>query len=128
MSIAADLEWPAHFPADCPPQDADALSGMVYMLVATDPPTARDMECAMDRGSYKNDSPCLRAALSCARSRNHLEELRERFPRLRKHAIGAAPLAPEHGKIKQTRGHGHYSMWLRAKHLRVGHTLFQVDP
>lgn len=45
-------EWPDHFPPGCPPADAHDLSGIVYMLVATDPPTPEDMECAIDRKSF----------------------------------------------------------------------------
>jgi hypothetical protein len=98
------------------------------MLVASDPPTANDMKCAMDRGSHPNKPPCLRAALSCARSRGHLEELRQEVPRLRSHVIAGAVLGPEHGKIQQTGREDHHSIWLCARYLRIGHTLFTVHP
>ncbi|HSN98041.1 MAG TPA: hypothetical protein VLS89_07070 [Candidatus Nanopelagicales bacterium] len=62
-----EREWPSHFPPGCPPDDADALGGVVYMLVETDPPTPKDMECAIDRGSFVGKWECGRAALSCAR-------------------------------------------------------------
>lgn len=82
----------------------------------------------MDRDTHKKGAPCLRASLSCAREEMHLQELREGVPRLRNHLIGAAELQPEHGKIKQTGRQGHYSMWLRAQWLKIGHTLFEVHP
>jgi len=128
MSTAAESDWPSHFPADCPPDDANALDGNVYMLVETDPPTPKDTECAMDRGSHPNKPSCVRAALSCARSRDHLEELQREVPRLRRHVVAVAALGPEHGKIKQTGREDHYSMWMRAKYLHIGHTLFKVHP
>ena len=119
-------EWPAHFPPCCPPTDAAPLSGIVYMLVATNPPTATDTECAMDRGTHKNGDPCLRASLSCARDANHLTELRKAVTRLKGHMVAAASLDATHGKIKQTGRPGHFSMWLRARILKVAHTLFKV--
>lgn len=82
----------------------------------------------MDRGTHKNSDPCERAALSCARDIEHLKELRQSVPRLKRHLIGAAKLESRHGKIKQTGRQGHYSLWLRAKYLTVGHTLFEVRP
>lgn len=124
----ADPEWPSHFPADCPPQDAVDLSGSVYLLVATNPPTATDMECAIDRGSFLNSPQCQRASLSCARTPEHLYELRRGVKRLRNHLVAGGQFQSAHGKIKQTGAPGHYSMWLRAKYLQMGHTLFKVIP
>lgn len=98
------------------------------MLVKTEPPTANDMECAMDRGTHTSKPPCWRAALSCARSRDHLEELRQGLAHFRSRVVAVAVLGPEHGKIKQTGRDGHYSVWLRARYLHIGHTLFKVHP
>lgn len=123
----AVAEWPQHFPAGCPPKDADDLSGIVYMLVETDPPTPTDMKCAVDRGSFIGQPECDRASISCARDSQHLRDLRGNSKRLRRHLIANGTFSPEHGKIKQTRGPGHYSMWLRAKYLSIGHTLFKVQ-
>jgi hypothetical protein len=117
-----------HFPAGCPPKDADDLGGTVYLLVETNPPTAKDMECAIDRGSFVGKCECQRASLSCARDSDHLRALRGTSKRLRRHLIAKGALNAEHGKIKQTGGAGHYSMWLRTKWLSVGHTLFRVQP
>lgn len=120
-------EWPDHFPPGCPPADAHDLSGIVYMLVATDPPTAEDMECAIDRKSFIGKPECLRASLSCARDAEHLVSARANSKRLRNHMVAKAELKAEHGKIKQTGAPEHYSMWLRAAHLAVGHLLFKVS-
>lgn len=123
-----DPEWPTHFPPGCPPTDADSLSGIVYMLVSASPPTPKDMECAMDRDVFKDGPPCERASLSCARNSSHLVQLRSNSKRLRNHVVAVATFQPEHGKIKPTRGPGHYSMWLRAKYLKIGYTMFTVQP
>lgn len=120
-------EWPPHFPKCCPPADAADLSGTVLLLVATDPPTDTDFECAIDRNSFLGKDECQRASISCGRERNHLTSLRANSKRLRNHLIAVAELLPEHGKIAQTGGPGHYSMWLRAKILRTAHNLFMVS-
>jgi hypothetical protein len=119
-------EWPSHFPAGCPPNDAADLDGVVYMLVATNPSTADDFKCARDRGTFRNKPECLRASLSCALDADHLNEVREASPRLANHITACAALNADHGKIKQTGKPGHYSMWLRERHLSIGHELFKV--
>jgi hypothetical protein len=128
VEAAGSNEWPAHFPTGCPPKDADELSGTVYLLVATDPPTPQDMECAIDRNSFVGHSQCERASLSCARDTEQLHSLRKNVKRLRRYLIAKGLLKSEHGMIKQTGSAGHYSMWLRTNALIVGHTLFKVQP
>lgn len=125
---SASPEWPAHYPTRCPPNDAVDLNHTVFMLVATNPATSEDTRSAKDRDSHKNHPECERVSLSCALSALHLSEIRPlpRMKRLRDHLIASATFAPAHGKIKQTLGPGHYSMWLRASALSVAHTLFKV--
>jgi hypothetical protein len=69
---ALKREWPEHVPVGCPPADALDLDHTVYYLVETDPPTAKDMKCAIDRGSHKNKPPCYRASLSCGLDAQHV--------------------------------------------------------
>jgi hypothetical protein len=85
------------------------------------------MECAIDRGSFKGQDECLRASISCAREPEHLRQLRSNSKRLRHHFIAVAHLLPQHGKIAQTGGPGHYSLWLRSDVLPTAHTLFKVS-
>ncbi len=122
-STGGSAEWPPHVPASCPPPDAADVAGEVALLVATDPPSPTDMECAIDRGSFKGQDECLRAAISCARERGHLLQLRSNSKRLRNHHVAVADLAPRHGKIARTGGPGHFSLWLRAGVLPTAHTL-----
>ncbi len=115
-------EWPEHFPRGCPPTDALDLEHRVYYLVATSVPTAKDMECAIERNTHVGRPECLRASLSCGLDAAHVEEMRK-YPRLKRHLLAYADLKPEHGKIKQTGAPGHHSMWLRAVVLPTAHTL-----
>lgn len=120
-------EWPDHFPACCPPADADDLSGDVLVLVAADPPGRGDFASAAERGVFKDADPCLRAGMSCAREQGHLVDLRRNTRRLRNHKIACAALTGEHGKIKKTLGAGHYTMWLRRHALDAAPSLFRVS-
>lgn len=120
-------EWPTHFPPGCPPKDADDLSGTVYMLVETNPPTPKDMQCAVERKTFIGKPECGRASLSCARDSDHLRDLRGNSKRLRRHHIAGGVFNAGHGKIQQTGSAGHYSVWLRAAVLSIGHTLFSVQ-
>lgn len=118
--------WPSHFPACCPPTDAHDLGGTVFLLVATDPPTALDFECAKERGTFKGKDECRRASLSCGVTLEYITELRDSSPRLKCHLIASAKLSASDGKIKQVGSPGHHSMWLRQASLQTGTALFQV--
>lgn len=119
-------QWPSHFPACCPPADADDLGGPVFLLVATDPPTAPDLESAKERDTFKGKDECRRASLSCGVTLEYITELRDNSPRLKYHLIASARLTAADGKIKQVGSPGHHSMWLRRASLQNGTTLFQV--
>jgi hypothetical protein len=118
-------EWPAHFPADCPPAAAVAPEGAVYRLVRNDSPAPDDMRSWLELGMGKGRD-CQRAALSCAVTQQHLEEVRRASPLRRNDRIARAMLASEHGKLAQTGGPGHCSLWLRRAFHADAHRLFEV--
>lgn len=120
-------EWPAHFPADCPPAASSPLDGRVFYLVGSSPPVAEDFESALERDAFRDEPACQRAALSCGLTLEYVLALRK-FPRLKKHHVASATLRPEQGRIQATRGRGHHSMWLRADALRAAPSLFEVLP
>lgn len=125
-SVAAVLEWPAHFPDGCPPVEADDLAGNILYLVGSNPPTADDFRSAAERGAFPDGPPCERAALSCGVARDSMDRLRKAVPRLRAMRIAQASLQPQHGKLRQTGRPGHHSMWLRAYALQAAPSLFTV--
>lgn len=124
--ISVPPEWPAHFPQACPPANAADLNRVLFLLVASNPPTMEDAKCAMDRKSHQNKPPCQRAALSCWESAEKTEELRDSVPRMRDFLVASAKLEPQHGKTQQTGRPGHYSVWLRSTFLALVPELFVV--
>lgn len=118
-------EWPKHFPATCPPADADAVTGPVFRLVKSDPPSTDDMKSYLELGRAGPGRECQRAGLSCATNQQHLEEL-TKLPRFRGQKVAVATFLPEHGKLKQTGAAGHYTLWLRARVLHEASNLFRV--
>jgi hypothetical protein len=116
----ADLsEWPLHFPVGCPdPADAD-ISGVVYRILD-------DGRSALERGAFPDKPSCQRAGLSCYRDEEDVRQMRANVPRLMRFKIGRAVLEPKHGKIRQTEGPGHHTLWLRAAVLALHHQLFVV--
>lgn len=120
--------WPSHVPHQCPPSDAIPPDGEVFRLVEAIPATAEDMKCAMEQGTFPRKDSCLRAALSCSRTPDYLEDLRASVPRLKAHLIAVATLDHTHGLIKQTGAEGHHSLWLFAGVLPTAHQLFGAHP
>ena len=120
--------WPSHVPLHCPPSDAVAPDGSVFRLVATLPATAADMKSALEEGRFVKQDPCLRAALSCSRTPEYLNDLRGSVPRLKNQLIAVASLDHTHGVIKQTGPVGHHSLWLFAGVLPLAHQLFGPHP
>jgi hypothetical protein len=126
-SGADEPEWPVHFPPGCPPPDADDLSGRIYRLVKSNPPTVKDSKSHLELGASPSQPACRRAGLSCARDRSHLEALRRAVPHRRKNHIAFADLEADDGKVAQTGPPGHHTMWLRARPLAKLHSLLKVE-
>lgn len=124
--MSMDPLWPPHFPDGCPPPDATDTSGTLYRFVKTDPPTDADMASWLELGIGKG-SNCKRAALSCYRSKRHLEQVRSTAPRRRFDKIAQIELASHHGKMKEDDGPDtHCSLWLYRKYLQDAPRLFVV--
>ena len=121
-------EWPQHFPANCPPEDALDLTGTVWYLVAHDPPKPEDFRSATERNAFVGKPECERASLSCGRTHEYIASLRNAIPRLRTMHVACAESNSNHGKIKATGKPGHHSMWLTAAALRDAPTRFRVVP
>ena len=119
------LVWPAHFPAECPPKDAVDLSHDLFYLVGTNPATAEDFHCALQKGTFIGRPPCLRSSLSCGLTLDYITRLKT-IPTLRNKLIAMASLVSDDGKIRQTGKPGHHSMWLVQSSLANAPSTFEV--
>ena len=120
------IEWPSHFPANCPPVDAIDLEHTIFYLVEHDPPDQKDFLSAKERNTFAGKPECERASLSCGLTRSYIDQLKESVPRLRPMRVAESTLNSEHGKIKPTGKPGHHSVWLRAAALISATSIFRV--
>ena len=120
-------EWPAHFPENCPDADTPDTDGLVFRIVRGN--DARDWKCHIELGLEEEAPLCQRAALSCFRTLEDVREWQAAHSWLRQRRVARAELDARHGKIAETGGGGHHSLWLRTQYLALCLTLFvQVDP
>lgn len=110
-------------PPACPPADALDAEGTVF-YAAFNPPRADDFRTAFDNGIGKNSDPCVRRSLSVHRERDRIEALTA-MPRHHGKSVLKAVLEPAHGKMKQTFGPGHYSVWFYRVWLSKLHEVFR---
>lgn len=104
------MNWPNHYPDDCPPASAsDAVGTSVYRLVAGRVPTDEDFKSYFDLG--KAGPECERRGLSVAMAPDPLRRLRRVVPAKRHHSI--CKLQCHDGKLAQTGAKvTHYTWWI----------------
>jgi hypothetical protein len=113
--------FPANWPENCPPLDAEDARGTVYRLVKSDPPIADDFRSHAELGKMPKAPPCLRHGLSTFRRYEDANHQRDLLPYLGD-KIAMAELKPEHGKTKLTQGRQptHTTWWPYEEVQRAG--------
>jgi hypothetical protein len=114
--MEADQErFPDRFVRDCPPSDADDAAGTIYRFVRSHSPVLLDeFRSYHETGEVPNGPACERCGLSVFRKieelRKMLRHLWNKYPAKTygSHVV-KRELSPSDGKIKQTRGQGHYT-------------------
>jgi hypothetical protein len=120
-----DYVWPFHFPEDCPPVDAVPCSGVVFRLVAGEPPGPGDFLSWRDEGKgegLEGDQLCRTCGLSVNReladAKKLLARMRKKVPGYRNNFVASGELVPRAGKIKPTpsrlAGRSHCTWWVPA--------------
>src|SRR5260370_39057749 len=75
-----DMSWPAFFPPDCPPPDAEAVTRQVLRFVDHDPPQAEDFLSLLQSGrSVPQNKRCEAAGLSVFTDEAGIVSQRRRF-------------------------------------------------
>jgi hypothetical protein len=105
--------WPAHFPKQCPPDDASEAMGKLFRLISIDGPKEFDFQSPYERepSGGRTGSECLARGLSVLRTQ---EDLKEAIPALRKKQVAEANLALGAGLLKETPSKncaGHCTWW-----------------
>jgi hypothetical protein len=110
------MDWPNHFPENCPPNAAkDADGEEVYRLVDQNPPS--DPDFISHRLRYPKREffdECKACGLSIFTNIEDSIKLRKRLPALRDTSIALGKLPSEAGKILPTpySGNSHYTWWI----------------
>src|SRR5258708_3151357 len=74
------MSWPAFFPPDCPPPDAEAVTRQVLRFVEHDPPRAEDFLSLLQSGKpVRQDKRCEAAGLSVFTDEADIVSQRRRF-------------------------------------------------
>ena len=117
---SACMDWPAHFPDDCPPDDAKPATGAAYRLTHN-PFESRDFWTKREEHPEKRfPDPireCQANGLSIFRNVEDAKKLRRRVAYFRnnKNAIAVGHLSPELGVTKSTgpdHRSSHCSWWV----------------
>lgn len=125
--------WSTYYPPDCPPLQADDISGEVYRFTKTQNPTENDFKplkilCPNQIWSNQKKE-CESCGLSVLRTREDCIDMRRKVPSFKKKFISVANLSPSHGKIKNTPSERtiehHFTWWIPVSVLEPW-KLFQV--
>lgn len=108
--------WPAHFPSQCPPEDATEMAGRIFRLISADGPKEFDFKSHYERAptAGRTGSECLAQGLSVLLSYQDCEILKEAVPALRKKLVAQANLESGVGLIGNTPTNncaGHCTWW-----------------
>jgi hypothetical protein len=111
---------------NCPPSDAEEVTGDVIRFVKNGPPTAADMKTYADDGKGGADA-CMACALSVLRRLEDVPAARKAMPWFKKRLVAKATLAAKHGRVKQSGAYKfHFSFWVEAAHIGTIHEQFAV--
>ncbi len=119
------MNFPANWPADCPPADAVDAHGDVFRIVKHEPPKAEDLATHMETGRLPKAPACLRCGLSVFIEIRDAIHQRQLLPKLGSF-VAKATLAAQHGKTRLTEGRqpSHTTWWAYEGVNRAG--LFSV--
>ena len=123
------MDWPDHFPPDCPPKGTKPASGTVYRLVQNDPVKAYDLMSQYERARENKrvgktqtmfkpkPGPLdpLEVGVSVCRELKDAEVTKEIIPGMDKRSIAKGTLDPTLGVIKSTpakRRDSHHTWWV----------------
>lgn len=119
--------FPADWPQECPPTDAEVAGGQVYRVVKSNPPTEEDLLSVRELRQQRNGCPCMQRGLSVFHKYRDACHTLKVFPKLGKF-IAKGDLEESHGKQKKTgkKADSHYTWWPYREVDRA--SLFKVLP
>lgn len=109
------MQWPDFFPDECPPDNSESATGIVFRLISGNKPKEKDFLSYRELyPSKKFKLPeCRVCSLSVYKLADDIERLKRRVPATRKKKLSKGSLSSKYGKIKHTptQGDSHHSWW-----------------
>lgn len=97
------MHWPAHYPEQCPPQEAYSYNGEVFRFINRSTPAVKDFISYYERSPSKAWSePCQARGLSVLNCLVGLKEMRKSIPALRRKSICKAEMSHNDGLLANT--------------------------
>ncbi len=110
------MQWPSHFPHNCPPKNAKPASGDVFRLVKKNRPVDNDFLSQAKRQPDKDfkEKQCQACGLSVYRDINDIRKMRNRVRPMRKRKIAKGTLSSNLGRILDTPSYEktHMTWWV----------------
>ncbi|MFD6064522.1 hypothetical protein [Rhodococcus wratislaviensis] len=114
------IEWPAHYPSQCPPVDAEPAVGTYFRLVDAAPPTGEDILSHVElknaglrfRNRDFGNEQCIASGFSIFDTQFAAERTRSAVGPLRKKRIAKVDVSGS-GVVKQTGGNTSHHTWWR---------------
>jgi hypothetical protein len=97
------MKFASHFPAQCPPPEAESASGTVFRLVKSDPPTVDDFLSHAELGLARTGPACKRCGLSVFRVRDDGIHMHNLYPNIGSY-LAEGELQATHGQTQLTKG------------------------
>lgn len=114
------MQWPDFYPENCPPEEAQPASGIVYRLVQQDLAQPEDfIPLYIDKPeNFENKSiseVCRGCGVSVCKDRQDIARLQKSSGKMRKRQIAEGELNPTLGVIKYTPSRkykSHHTWWI----------------
>lgn len=110
--MSNEREWPAFFPANCPPSDTIEATGTVYRFVKNDPPIPSDFASHVETGRRFHGDECQACGLSVFRNLEDLNDMRSRVKAFRSQYTAIGNLNTGVVKFTPASAASHHSWWL----------------
>ena len=109
------LQWPNFYPENCPPEEAQPASGIVYRLVRHDPPQVDDFLSSWEEFPGRFPKPNIRiCGASIYTNPKDIERLKNRIRHLKNRKTAKGELNPTLGVIQHTPSieKSHHTWWI----------------
>ena len=116
--------WPQHYPHQCPPEEADVYSGLLFRFINRPHPTLKDFQSYYDLKPDKdwNGKECQARGLSVYKTVEDCRDVAIKVPGLRKKQIAIGTINDSCGLLAHTpstTSERHFTWWIPTTHSNI---------